>query len=135
VFDLGGGSLDVSIINIEEGILEVISAAGSTSLGGNEIEQRMVSYFVEMFKQKHGRDISQNKKALCRLRAACERAKRSLSLSSHANIEIDSLDEGVDFFASITREKFEQLKRGRIRFDGKRSGKSFATRSLGQNSN
>jgi len=109
IFDLGGGTFDVSILTIEEGIFEVKSTAGDTHLGGEDFDNRMVNHFIEEFKRKHKKDISQNKRAIRRLRTACERAKRTLSSSAQANIEIDSLHEGVDFYTSITRARFEEL--------------------------
>ena len=109
IFDLGGGTFDVSILTIEEGIFEVKSTAGDTHLGGEDFDNRMVNHFIEEFKRKHKKDISQNKRAVRRLRTACERAKRTLSSSAQANIEIDSLHEGVDFYTSITRARFEEL--------------------------
>ncbi|KAG7233729.1 hypothetical protein INR49_006650 [Caranx melampygus] len=109
IFDLGGGTFDVSILTIEDGIFEVKSTAGDTHLGGEDFDNRMVTHFVEEFKRKHKKDISQNKRALRRLRTACERAKRTLSSSSQASIEIDSLFEGIDFYTSITRARFEEL--------------------------
>merc|ERR1711988_1796365 len=109
IFDLGGGTFDVSILSIEGGIFEVKSTAGDTHLGGEDFDNRMVDHFVTEFKRKHKKDISGNKRALRRLRTACERAKRTLSASAQANIEIDSLFEGVDFYTSITRARFEEL--------------------------
>merc|ERR1712142_925578 len=109
IFDLGGGTFDVSILTIEEGIFEVKSTAGDTHLGGEDFDNRMVDHFVNEFKRKHKKDIKGNKRALRRLRTACERAKRTLSASAQANIEIDSLFEGVDFYTSITRARFEEL--------------------------
>uniref|UniRef100_A0AAQ6IKH8 Heat shock protein family A (Hsp70) member 2 n=1 Tax=Anabas testudineus TaxID=64144 RepID=A0AAQ6IKH8_ANATE len=109
IFDLGGGTFDVSILTIEDGIFEVKATAGDTHLGGEDFDNRMVNHFVEEFKRKHKKDISQNKRALRRLRTACERAKRTLSSSSQASIEIDSLYEGIDFYTSITRARFEEL--------------------------
>ena len=109
IFDLGGGTFDVSVLTIEEGIFEVKSTAGDTHLGGEDFDSRMVNHFVEEFKRKNKKDISQNKRAIRRLRTACERAKRTLSQSAQANIEIDSLHEGVDFYTSITRARFEEL--------------------------
>merc|ERR1719479_876393 len=109
IFDLGGGTFDVSILTIEEGILEVKSTAGDTHLGGEDFDNRMVDHFVSEFKRKHKKDIRGNKRALRRLRTACERAKRTLSASAQANIEIDSLFEGIDFYTSITRARFEEL--------------------------
>merc|ERR1712058_96627 len=109
IFDLGGGTFDVSILTIEEGIFEVKSTAGDTHLGGEDFDNRMVDHFVNEFKRKHKKDIKGNKRALRRLRTACERAKRTLSASAQANIEIDSLFEGEDYYTSITRAKFEEL--------------------------
>merc|ERR1712078_450148 len=109
IFDLGGGTFDVSILSIEGGIFEVKSTAGDTHLGGEDFDNRMVDHFVNEFKRKHKKDISSNKRALRRLRTACERAKRTLSASAQANIEIDSLFEGIDFYTSITRARFEEL--------------------------
>ncbi|KAM6311795.1 heat shock-related 70 kDa protein 2 [Aegotheles albertisi] len=109
IFDLGGGTFDVSILTIEDGIFEVKSTAGDTHLGGEDFDNRMVNHFVEEFKRKHKRDIAGNKRAVRRLRTACERAKRTLSSSTQASIEIDSLYEGIDFYTSITRARFEEL--------------------------
>jgi L1 cell adhesion molecule like protein len=109
IFDLGGGTFDVSILTIEEGIFEVKSTAGDTHLGGEDFDNRMVDHFVQEFKRKHKKEIKGNKRALRRLRTACERAKRTLSASAQANIEIDSLFEGIDFYTSITRARFEEL--------------------------
>jgi len=109
IFDLGGGTFDVSILTIEDGIFEVKSTAGDTHLGGEDFDNRMVNHFVQEFKRKHKKDVSDNKRALRRLRTACERAKRTLSSSTQASIEIDSLFEGIDFYTSITRARFEEL--------------------------
>ncbi|XP_007909996.2 heat shock 70 kDa protein 1B-like [Callorhinchus milii] len=109
IFDLGGGTFDVSVLTIDGGIFEVKSTAGDTHLGGEDFDSRMVDHFIQEFKRKHKRDISQNKRAVRRLRTACERAKRTLSSSTQAGIEIDSLFEGIDFYTSITRARFEEL--------------------------
>uniref|UniRef100_A0A2H8TZ92 Heat shock 70 kDa protein cognate 4 n=1 Tax=Melanaphis sacchari TaxID=742174 RepID=A0A2H8TZ92_9HEMI len=109
IFDLGGGTFDVSILTIEDGIFEVKSTAGDTHLGGEDFDNRMVNHFVQEFKRKYKKDVTTNKRALRRLRTACERAKRTLSSSTQASIEIDSLFEGVDFYTSITRARFEEL--------------------------
>ncbi|XP_053330822.1 heat shock-related 70 kDa protein 2 [Spea bombifrons] len=109
IFDLGGGTFDVSVLTIDDGIFEVKSTAGDTHLGGEDFDNRMVNHFVDEFKRKHKKDISGNKRALRRLRTACERAKRTLSSSTQASIEIDSLYEGADFYTSITRARFEEL--------------------------
>ena len=105
IFDLGGGTFDVSILTIEDGIFEVKATAGDTHLGGEDFDSRMVNHFVQEFKRKHKKDIIENKRAVRRLRTACERAKRTLSSSSQASIEIDSLFEGIDFYTSITRAR------------------------------
>jgi len=109
IFDLGGGTFDVSILTIEDGIFEVKSTAGDTHLGGEDFDNRMVDHFMNEFKRKHKKDIKGNKRAVRRLRTACERAKRTLSASAQANLEIDSLFEGIDFYTSITRARFEEL--------------------------
>jgi len=109
IFDLGGGTFDVSILSIDDGVFEVKSTAGDTHLGGEDFDNRMVEHFVKEFQRKHKKNIVGNKRALRRLRTACERAKRTLSASAQANIEIDSLFEGIDFYTSITRARFEEL--------------------------
>ncbi|VDN32476.1 unnamed protein product [Dibothriocephalus latus] len=109
IFDLGGGTFDVSILSIEDGIFEVKSTAGDTHLGGEDFDSRLVNHFATEFKRKHKKDLLENKRAVRRLRTACERAKRTLSSSAQANVEIDSLFEGIDFYTSITRARFEEL--------------------------
>lgn len=109
IFDLGGGTFDVSLLTIEEGIFEVKATAGDTHLGGEDFDNRLVNHFVQEFKRKHKKDLSSNPRALRRLRTSCERAKRTLSSAAQTSIEIDSLFEGVDFYTSITRARFEEL--------------------------
>merc|ERR1712038_1166696 len=109
IFDLGGGTFDVSLLTIEEGIFEVKATAGDTHLGGEDFDNRMVDYFLTDFKRRHRKDMSSNQRALRRLRTACERAKRTLSSSTQAHIEIDSLFDGIDYNATITRARFEDL--------------------------
>jgi heat shock 70kDa protein 1/2/6/8 len=109
IFDLGGGTFDVSLLTIEEGIFEVKATAGDTHLGGEDFDNRMVDYFLQDFKRKYRKDMSDNQRALRRLRTACERAKRTLSSSTQAHIEIDSLYDGIDFNSTITRARFEDL--------------------------
>ena len=109
IFDLGGGTFDVSILSIDDGIFEVKATAGDTHLGGEDFDNRLVNHFVQEFKRKYKKDITENKRALRRLRTACERAKRTLSSSAQASIEIDSLYEGTDFYTSITRARFEEM--------------------------
>ena len=103
------GTFDVSILTIEDAIFEVKATAGDTHLGGEDFDSRMVEYFMEEFKRKHRKDISDSKKSVRRLRTACENAKRILSSSTVATIEIDSLYEGIDFNSTITRAKFENI--------------------------
>ncbi|XP_067932560.1 heat shock protein 70 A1-like [Watersipora subatra] len=110
IFDLGGGTFDVSILTIAEGsMFEVRSTAGNTHLGGEDFDNRLVEPFAKEFERKHKKDLRKNARALRRLRTACERAKRTLSSSAQANVEIDSLFEGIDFYTSITRARFEEL--------------------------
>src|SRR5258708_22320532 len=109
IFDLGGGTFDVSLLTIEEGIFEVKATAGDTHLGGEDFDNRLVNHFVQEFKRKHKKDLSTNARALRRLRTACERAKRTLSSAAQTSIEIDSLYEGIDFYTAITRARFEEL--------------------------
>ncbi|KIM55850.1 hypothetical protein SCLCIDRAFT_133745 [Scleroderma citrinum Foug A] len=109
IFDLGGGTFDVSLLTIEEGIFEVKATAGDTHLGGEDFDNRLVNHFVQEFKRKHKKDLSSNARALRRLRTACERAKRTLSSATQTSIEIDSLFEGIDFYTSLTRARFEEL--------------------------
>jgi heat shock protein 1/8 len=109
IFDLGGGTFDVSLLSIDDDLFEVKATAGDTHLGGEDFDTRMVEHFIKEFKKKNKLDISTNNRALRRLRTSCEKAKRTLSSSTSASIEIDSLFEGQDFYTSITRAKFESL--------------------------
>ena len=109
IFDCGGGTHDVSILTIEDSIFEVKATAGNTHLGGEDFDTRLVEYLADEFRKKHRKDLTTNKKSLRRLRTSCEAAKRTLSTASVATIEIDSLFEGIDFTATLTRAKFEQL--------------------------
>ncbi|KAL5097774.1 hypothetical protein RYX36_002101 [Vicia faba] len=109
VFDLGGGTFDVSLLTIKGNAFKVKATAGNTHLGGEDFDNRMVNYFVHEIKRKKKMDISGNPKALRRLRTACERAKRSLSFLVVTAIEVDSLCQGIDFSSSINRAKFEEM--------------------------
>ena len=109
IYDLGGGTFDTSILNIDNGIFEVLSTAGDTHLGGEDFDTRIVEYFLQEIKRKLKKDISTNARSLRRLRTACERAKRTLSSSTTAMIEIDSLVDGIDFNSTITRARFEDI--------------------------
>jgi len=109
IFDCGGGTFDLSILNIDDGIFEVLSTSGNTHLGGEDFDNLLVQHFVNEFKRKDKLDISSSAKSMRRLRTVCERAKRTLSSSATASIEIDSLYEGIDLYTSITRAKFENI--------------------------
>ncbi|KAJ3669448.1 hypothetical protein LUZ60_011398 [Juncus effusus] len=109
IFDLGGGTFDVSLLLIKNGVFTVKATNGDTHLGGEDFDDRMVDYFIEEFKRRYNKDVSGNPKALRRLRTACERAKRQLSVSVQAMVEIDSLYEGIDFYSSISRARFDEL--------------------------
>lgn len=109
IFDLGGGTFDVSLLTLDDGLFEVKSTAGDTHLGGEDFDTRMVTHLIDEFKRKEKVDIRSNHRAVRRLRSACEKAKRTLSSSASANIEIDALFEGKDFYTSITRARFEEL--------------------------
>ncbi len=109
IFDLGGGTFDVSLLTMEEGIFEVKATAGDTHLGGEDFDRMLVEHCMADFKKKSKIDIKDNKRAIRRLQTACERAKRTLSASTNAIIEIDSLAEGVDYNTSLTRARFESL--------------------------
>lgn len=111
VFDLGGGTFDVSILNIDgdSEVFEVLSTGGDTHLGGEDFDNKMVDHFVAEFKRKYSKDLTTSPRALRRLASACERAKRTLSTATSAAIEIDALYDGMDFYTSITRARFEDL--------------------------
>ncbi|CAI6351243.1 unnamed protein product [Macrosiphum euphorbiae] len=110
IFDLGGGTFDVSILQIDEGsIFEVKSTAGDTHLGGEDFDNRLVSHLADEFKRKTKKDVRANPRALRRLRTAVERAKRTLSSSSEATVEIDALVDGIDFYTRVSRARFEEL--------------------------
>lgn len=109
VFDLGGGTFDVSLLTIDDGFFEVVATNGDTHLGGEDFDNRMMSHFVDMLKKKKNIDISSDQRALARLRKSCEAAKRQLSSQPEARVEVDSLTEGFDFSEKITRAKFEEL--------------------------
>ena len=112
IYDVGGGTLDVTLLSIDEGIFEVKATAGDTHLGGEDFDNNMVTFFVDEFKKKNKLDIRDSKKSMSKLKKACERAKRTLSASSQAFIEIDSLYEGIDFNTSISKARFEQINGG-----------------------
>lgn len=109
IVDVGGGTADYSILSIDDGVFEVKATRGDSFLGGEDFDNCLVNHFVQEFKRKNKKDISDNKRSMRRLRTSCERVKRTLSSSASASIEIDSLYEGIDFYSSITRAKFEQI--------------------------
>jgi heat shock 70kDa protein 1/2/6/8 len=109
IFDLGGGTFDVSLLSIDEGIFEVKATAGDTHLGGSDFDHIITEHFINEFKKKNNIDISENKRAVRRLRTSAERAKRTLSSGTMATIEIDSLAEGIDFNTTLSRAKFESM--------------------------
>eukprot|EP00961_Rhodomonas_salina_P066065 887593-Rhodomonas_salina.1 len=109
IYDLGGGTFDVSLLTIDDGIFEVKATAGDTHLGGEDFDNRLVSHCIQDFKRKHKKDPSDNARALRRIRTACERAKRTLSSATQTTIEVDSAFDGIDFYTNITRAKFEEL--------------------------
>ncbi|XP_026488897.2 heat shock protein 68-like [Vanessa tameamea] len=135
IFDLGGGTFDVSILTIDEGSLfEVKATAGDTHLGGEDFDSRLVNFLSDEFKRKHKLDLSSNPKALRRLRTAAERAKRTLSSSTEANIEIDALHEGIDFFARVSRARFEELNADLFRVTLEPVEKALKDAKLSKNS-
>ncbi len=109
VFDLGGGTFDVSILTIDEGVFEVLATNGDTHLGGEDFDQRLMQHFIKLIQKKSGTDISQNQRAIAKLRREVEKAKRSLSTVHSVKVEIESLVDGEDFSETLTRAKFEEL--------------------------
>jgi heat shock protein 1/8 len=109
IFDLGGGTFDVSLLSIDSGVFEVKATAGDTHLGGEDFDNRMVNLCVEEFKRKHKKDLTGNDRSLRRLRTACERAKRTLSNSTSTKVEVEALFDGIDFEMTFTRARFEEL--------------------------
>ena len=109
IYDLGGGTFDVTLLSIDDGIFEVKATAGDAHLGGEDFDRRMIEYCIQDFKRKHKKDLSDSKRAIRRLQTACEQAKKTLSSSTVATIEIDALFEGIDFTTSITRARFEDI--------------------------
>lgn len=109
VFDLGGGTFDVTLLHIDNGVFEVKATSGNTHLGGEDFDQRMMDFFIAQFKRKTGIDISDDKRALQRLRKQCENAKRTLSTQTSATVDCEALSQGQDFSSTISRAKFEEL--------------------------
>merc|ERR1719213_1416771 len=109
VYDLGGGTFDVSLLTIDNGVFEVVATNGDTHLGGEDFDQRVIEYFVKSFKRKHKIDVKQNDRALAKLRREVEKAKRALSSTHQVKIEIESFIQGIDFSETLTRARFEEL--------------------------
>ena len=109
IVDIGGGSSNASVVTIEDGIIEVRAHAGDSHLGGRDFDNRLVDHFIQEFKRKYEKDISGCKQAIQRLRIDCEKAKKNLSKSTQAAIEIQSLFEGIDYYTSIHRVNFEEI--------------------------
>merc|ERR1712038_1538618 len=109
VFDLGGGTFDVSVLTIDSGVFEVVSTNGNTHLGGEDFDQRVMDYFMKLYKKKTGKDVRKNDRTVQKLRREVEKAKRALSSAHQAKIEIESFFEGEDFSETLTRAKFEEL--------------------------
>ena len=109
IYDLGGGTFDVTLLTIDEGVFEVKATAGDTRLGGEDFDLRLVQHFTQEFKRKNKKDLTESKKAMKRLKSACENLKKSLSSSTQASIEIDSLFDGIDYTSNMTRARFEEL--------------------------
>ena len=109
MFDLGGGTFDVSLLTIADGVFEVVATNGDTHLGGEDFDQRVIEYMIKVFKKKSGYDLRQDDRALQKMRREVEKAKRALSVAHQNKIEIDSLYAGLDFAETLTRAKFEEL--------------------------
>merc|ERR1719450_280919 len=109
VYDLGGGTFDVSLLTLDEGVFEVLATNGDTHLGGQDFDQRVVAYLIKTFKRKHKIDITNNLRALAKLRKEVEKAKRALSSQHQVKLEIDNFAEGIDFSETLTRARFEEL--------------------------
>jgi len=109
VFDLGGGTFDVTLLTIDNGVFEVLATNGDTHLGGEDFDQRVMAYFMKLFKKKHKKDMSKDKRAIQKLRREVERVKRTLSSQHQARLEVESLFDGIDFSETLTRARFEDL--------------------------
>jgi len=109
VYDLGGGTFDVSLLTLDEGVFEVVATNGDTHLGGEDFDQRVIEHFVKSFKRKHKMDVRKNARALAKLRREVEKAKRALSSTHQVKLEIESFMKGIDFSETLTRARFEEL--------------------------
>ena len=109
MYDLGGGTFDVSLLSIDDGVFEVLATAGDTHLGGEDFDNRVIDYFVKLYKKKTGTDVTTNLRAMGKLKREVEKAKRTLSSQQSTRIEIESFEDGNDFSETLTRAKFEEL--------------------------
>merc|ERR1711957_448864 len=109
VFDLGGGTFDVTLLTIDNGVFEVLATNGDSHLGGEDFDQRVMAYFMKLFKKKHKKDMSKDKRSIQKLRREVERVKRTLSSQHQARLEVESLFDGIDFSETLTRARFEDL--------------------------
>merc|ERR1719351_748252 len=109
VYDLGGGTFDVSLLTIDNGVFEVVATNGDTHLGGEDFDQRVMQHFIKLFEKKHGKDMSKDKRSIQKLRREVEKTKRALSSTHQARLEIEALFDGVDFSETLTRARFEEL--------------------------
>jgi len=109
VYDLGGGTFDVSLLTLDEGVFEVVATNGNTHLGGEDFDHRIIDYFVKSFKRKHKLDIRKNARSLAKLRCEVEKAKRALSNTHQVKVEIESFMNGINFSEVLTRARFEEL--------------------------
>merc|ERR1719453_1095651 len=109
VYDLGGGTFDVSLLTIDNGVFEVVATNGDTHLGGEDFDQRVMQHFIKIFNKKHSKDMTKDKRSLQKLRREVEKAKRALSSTHQARVEIEALFDGVDFSETLTRARFEEI--------------------------
>ena len=109
VYDLGGGTFDVSLLSIEDGVFEVLATAGDTHLGGEDFDNRVIHHFVKLYEKKTGMNVSENPRAMSKLKRAVEGAKRALSSQTATKIEIEAFEGGKDFSETLTRATFEEL--------------------------
>ncbi|VDM73496.1 unnamed protein product, partial [Strongylus vulgaris] len=109
VFDLGGGTFDVSMLTIDNGVFEVLATNGDTHLGGEDFDQRVMEYFIKLYKKKTGKDLRKDKRSVQKLRREVEKAKRALSTQHQVKVEVESIMDGEDFSETLTRAKFEEL--------------------------
>merc|ERR1719515_467682 len=109
VFDLGGGTFDVTLLTIDNGVFEVLATNGDTHLGGEDFDQRIMKYFIKLFRKKNKVDMTKDKRAMQKLRREAERVKRALSTQAQARAEIEALYDGIDFSETLTRARFEEL--------------------------